>query len=197
MLEKRGVFEVTRYTNSLLEQEVDNLQQYQRCAFIIVDGTTVVKDETEEQITTKTKNFLIKNLDFEERKVNKELDKCHLLGKAKDGKQSTIIRFKSHPFRASVYASRSNIQNRKKLKLKLSLTKRRIKIINYAHKITEPLPEVKFADADVNGNLKIHLHKQREGKYTFPFNSIDSLHDIFRKFGWPLPNNDVSADEDV
>ena len=50
----------------------------------------------EEQMTAKTKNFLIKNLGFEERKVNEELDKCHRLGKAKDGKQSTIIRFKSH-----------------------------------------------------------------------------------------------------
>ena len=72
-----------------------------------------------------------------------------------------------------------------------------MKIINYAHRITELVPEVKFAYADVNGNLKIHLHEQREGKYTFPFNSIDSLHNIFRKFGWPLPNNDVSDDEDV
>ena len=35
---------------------------------------TPVKDETEEQITTKTKNFFIKNLGFEERKVNEELD---------------------------------------------------------------------------------------------------------------------------
>ena len=33
----------------------------------------------EEQITTKTKNFLIKNLGFEERKVNEELEKCHRL----------------------------------------------------------------------------------------------------------------------
>ena len=80
----------------------------------------------------------------------------------------------------------------KKLKVKLSLTKHRTKIINYAHsRITESVPEVKIAYADVNGNLKIHLHEQREGKYTFPFNSIDSLHNIFRKFGWPLPNNDV------
>ena len=140
---------------------------------------------------------MIKNLGFEERKVNEELDKCHRLGKAKDGKQSTIIRFKSHSFRASVYASRNNIQNKKKLKVKLSLTKRRTKIINYAHRITESVPEVMFAYADVNGNLKIRLHEQREGKYTFPFNSIDSLHNIFRKCGWPLPNNDVSDDEDV
>ena len=145
----------------------------------------------------KTKNFLIKNIGFEERKVHEELDKCHRLGKANDGKQSTIIRFKSHSFLTSVYASRSKIENKKKLKVKLSLTKRRTKIINYAHTITEPVPEVKFAYADVNGNLKISLHEQREGKYTFPFNSIDSLHDIFRKFGWPLPNSDVTDDEDV
>ena len=52
MLEKRvleleGVLEVTRNANSLLEQEVDNLQQYQRRACIIVDDITPVKDETE------------------------------------------------------------------------------------------------------------------------------------------------------
>ena len=154
--------------------------------------------ETEEQITAKTKIFLIKKLGFKEGKVNEELNKCHRLGKAKDGKQSTIIRFKSHSFRASVYASRNNIQNKKTLKVKWWLAKRRTtKIINYAIRITESVPEVKFAYADVNGNLKIRLHEQREGKYTFPFNSTDSLHNIFRKFGWPLPNNDISDDEDV
>ena len=114
MLEKRvleleSVLEVTRNANNLLKQEVDNLQQYQCRACIIVDGITPVKDETEEQITAKTKDFLIKNLGFEERKVNEELHKCHRLGKAKDGRQSTIIKFKSHSFRTSVYASRSKI----------------------------------------------------------------------------------------
>ena len=123
MLEKRvleleSVLEVTRNANSLLKQEVDNLQQYQRRTCNIVDGITPVKDEMEKQMTAKTKNFLIKNLGFEERKVNEELDKCHRLGKAKDGKQSTIIRFKSHSFRGSVYASRNNIQNKKKLEVK-------------------------------------------------------------------------------
>ena len=122
-IELEGVLVVTRNANSLLEQEVDNLQQYQRRTCIIVDSITPVKDETEEQITKKTKNFLIKNLGFEERKVNEELDKCHRLGKAKDGKQPTIIRFKFHSFRASVYASRNNIQNKKKLKVKIIINK--------------------------------------------------------------------------
>ena len=97
VLELEGVLEVARNANNLLEQEVDNLQQYQRRACIVVDGITPVKDETEEQITAKT-SFLIKNFGFEERKVNEELGKCHRLGKTKDGKQSTIIRLKSHSF---------------------------------------------------------------------------------------------------
>ena len=101
MLEKRvlkldGAVEVTRDANSLLKQEVDHLQQYHCHACIIVDGITPVQDETEEQITAKTKNFLIKNLGFEERKVNEKLNKCHCLGKAKDGKQSTIMQFRFH-----------------------------------------------------------------------------------------------------
>ena len=43
--------------NSLLEQERDNLQQYQCRACIIVNNITLVKDETEEQIMTKTKSL--------------------------------------------------------------------------------------------------------------------------------------------
>ena len=31
----------------------------------------------------------------------------------------------------------------------------------------------------------------------FPFNIIDSSHDILGKFGLPLPSDDVSDDEDV
>ena len=73
VLELESVLEVTRNANSLLKQELDNLQQYQCRACIIVDGITPVKHEMEEQMTAKTKNFLIKNLGFEERKVSEEL----------------------------------------------------------------------------------------------------------------------------
>ena len=72
-----------------------------------------------------------------------------------------------------------------------------MKIINYAHRITESVLQSKLAYAYVNGNLKICLHEQREGKYMFPFNSIDSLHNTFRKSVWPLPNMDISDDEDL
>ena len=42
VLELEDVSEVTRNANSLLEQEVDNFQQYQCYAFIIVDSITHV-----------------------------------------------------------------------------------------------------------------------------------------------------------
>ena len=58
MLEKRvleleGVLGVTRNANSLLEQEIDNLQQYQRHACIIVNGISPVRarlDETQSEL---------------------------------------------------------------------------------------------------------------------------------------------------
>ena len=106
---------------------------------------------------TKKKQLLtvIKNLGFEEKKTNEELDKFHRLQKAKDRKQSTIIRFKSDSFGASAYASRSNTQNREKNKTQIIINKTQIIIINYAYTITELVPGVKFAYVDVNGNLKI------------------------------------------
>ena len=97
------------------------------------------------------KNFIIKSHGFEEGKVHEELDNCHHLRKSKNKKPFTIIRSKSLLFRASVYANRGNIQNKKKQKVKLLLIKRRAKIINYALIGTEPVPEVEFAFADANG----------------------------------------------
>ena len=60
MFEKRvlkleGVLEVTRNANSLLEQEVNNLQQYQRRACIIADGTTPVKMKRKNKLRQKQK----------------------------------------------------------------------------------------------------------------------------------------------
>ena len=89
-------------------------------------------------------------------------------------------------------------QHTKQEKIKSQIIiKHTTKIINYTHRITELVPEVKFAYADVSSNLKICLHEQREDKCMFPFSNIDNLHNIFRKFDQPLPNNDVSDDDNV
>ena len=46
----------------------------------------------------KSIKVLVKNLNFSEREVDIELDKCHRWGPSRDGKQSTIARFRSHVF---------------------------------------------------------------------------------------------------
>ena len=80
-----------------------NLQQYQRRPYIVVDGIKPAGGETEDQIKQKVRNVLSKNLAFYEERVDSKVDKCHRLGKPKSEKQSTIICFKTHSFRAAVY----------------------------------------------------------------------------------------------
>ena len=46
---------------------------------------------------------MVKNLNFSEEKVDIKLDKYHRLGPTRDGKQSTIVRFRSHTLKEKVY----------------------------------------------------------------------------------------------
>ena len=80
-------------------------------------------------------------------------------------KQKTIFNYKIQISVILSFCLCKQKQQTKQEKVKLSLKIHRTKIINYPHTITEPVPEVKFAYADVNGNLKICLHEPREGKY--------------------------------
>ena len=59
----------------------------------------------------------------------------------------------------------------------------------YAHSVTENIPELTFAFADVDRNLKNWLNGQKEGEYTISFASINSLHDIFEKFCCAIQND--------
>ena len=70
---------VSKNDNKLLSQEVDDLHQYQRREYIILDGITPSEHETTEEITRKAKNVMVKNLNFSEEEVVIELDKCHRL----------------------------------------------------------------------------------------------------------------------
>ena len=115
---------VTKNVNKLLSQAVDDLQQYQRKACVILDGITPSEHETMEEITKKAKNAMVKNQNFSEEEVDIKLDKCHRLGPTRDGKLSTIVRFRTHAFKEKVYQKQKEIKG-KKIKLRLSLTKHR------------------------------------------------------------------------
>ena len=181
---------IAQNTNTLLEKEVDDLHQYQQRACIVVDGIQPEDNETEDQIKHKVRNVLTKNLSFEANQVDNEIDKCHHLGKPNRGKQSTIIRFRTHAFRAAVYQKRKTITNNK-LKVKLSLTKKRTKTLTQAYKMVESNQQVKFVFADINGNLKLRLNQPIEhNKYTYMFDTIVDLEDLFERFGSDIPEYD-------
>ena len=181
---------IAQNTNTLPEKEVDDLHQYQRRACIVVDGIQPEDNETENQIKHKVRNVLTKNLGFEANQVDNEIDKCHRLGKPNRGKQFTIIRFRTHAFRAAVYQKRKTITNNK-FKVKLSLTKKRTKTITQAYKMVESNQQVKFVFADINGNLKLRLNQPIEhNKYTYTFETIVDLEDLFERFGWDIPEYD-------
>ena len=55
---------------------------------------------------------MVKNLIFSEEEVDIELDKCHRLGPTRDGKQSTVVRFRSHAFKKKVYQKRKEIKEK-------------------------------------------------------------------------------------
>ena len=65
---------VTKNVNKLLSQAVDDLQQYQRKACVILDGITPSEHETMEEITKKAKNAMVKNQNFSEEEVDIKLD---------------------------------------------------------------------------------------------------------------------------
>ena len=161
---------VTKSVNKLLSQEMGDLHQYQRRACVILDGIAPSGHETTEEITRKAKNVMVKNLNFSEEEVDIELDKCHRLGPTRDGKQSTIVRFRSHAFKEKAYQKLRKIKG-KKIKVKFSLTKHRTRTIKYAHQITEKNAEVKFVYADMNGNLKLRLHNSIGKKCVYEFKS--------------------------
>ena len=53
---------------------MDDLQQYQRKACVILDGITPSEHETMEEITKKAKNAMVKNQNFSEEEVDIKLD---------------------------------------------------------------------------------------------------------------------------
>ena len=166
---------------------MDDLHQYQRTACIILDGITPSEHETTEEVIRKAKNVIVKNLNFSEEEVDRELDKCQRLGPTRDGKQSTIVRLRSHAFKEKVHWKRKEIKG-KKIKIKLSFTKRRTRTIKYVHQITENNAEVNLVYADMNGNLKLlRLHNSIGNKYVYEFKSKEELYELFNTFEWEIP----------
>ena len=92
--------------------------------------------------------------------------KCYQIGPPTNGEQSIIVKFKSQNFRSRVYEQRKDIKN-EKTKVKLSLTKKRTIILNYA--LGTNSDKSNFAFPDANGNLKIRITELVNHKSFFSF----------------------------
>ena len=74
---------VAKSINSLLEKEVDDLQQYQRRACFVANRIRPAAGETEDQIKEKMQSVLVKCLGFDEERHDSKIDKCQILEKPK------------------------------------------------------------------------------------------------------------------
>ena len=78
-----------------------------------------------------------------------------------------------------------------KRKLKCLKVPLRTKTLTQAYKMVESNQQVKFVFADINGNLKLRLNQPIEhNKYTYTFDTIVDLEDLFERFGWDIPKYD-------
>ena len=108
------------------------------------------------------------------------------MGATRNGKQSAVVRFRSHAFKEKVYQKRKEIKGQK-IKVKLSLTKPQKRTIKYAHQITENNAEISFVYADMNSNLKLRLPNNIGKKCVYEFKSKEELHKLFNKSDWEIP----------
>ena len=138
-----------------------------------------------------------KHLQISKEEIDRQVDKYQRIGRKNEGgTQATILKFKSHFFKESVYHARKKIKNRK-VKIKIFLTKKMRKILSYAHQATANIPNEDFPYADINGNLKLRLKENSNNKKVFTFKDNEELHSLFEKFDWELPVDNEDANEVV
>ena len=124
--------EVSSHVNSVLERQVDDLQQYSRRYSIILDNVPAKKNEKNEDLEREVKDILIKNFKLEAKCLDSEFDKTHRIGKVnEDNNQPIIVRFKSHSFRSNLYVDRKKHQGKRgsNYKLRVALTCKRRKLL--------------------------------------------------------------------
>ena len=184
---------VTKHVNTLLSNEVDNLQQYQRRSCVVIAGLQSSQEETPGDVYKQAENVLVRDLNLDREEIGYEIDKCHRIGPVKDdGTQDTIIRFRSHNFRERVYIRRKKNKNTA-IKVKLSLTKKRRNTLKYAYKIQNQVTNVDFFYADIHGNLKFRLKKPINNKTIYNFTDQDDLKETLLKLGYSI--NDAIDNE--
>lgn len=189
VLESR--LEVSQNANTLLSNEVDNLQQYSRRNCLIVSGIPVKNKETEKELKEQLQKEL-HDLNINPNQFENEYDKMHRIGKKDGNKQNLIIRFRSHQFPSNIYYNRKLIKNRT-VKVKPSLTKRRTDMLREAEEMSRNCAAVHFCFVDFNGTMKIRLHKKFKDRFVHNIDDLDELYTLLNLVS--EEEDDYDADE--
>ena len=183
--------EVSHQVNQVLRKEIDNLtealdnqEQYSRRSCLVIDGITPNKTESPEQLRDKIMNLTTNHLANQSVHPDDfifDFDKCHRIGPIKDNKQTVIVKFRSNAFRGKLYKAKKSTP--KGIKFRVSLTKRRINLLEHANKKVADIENIKFAYADINGNTKLLLNERTEyGKWTRSFKDEEELDEILSEY---------------
>ena len=162
---------IASHVSDLLHEKIDDLQQYSRRNCLILDGLPVTTNESISDLKVKVRETVINDLNIDSAEFDNEFDKTHRIGPVSVGQnQKVIVRFKSHSFRSKIYRVRKECA-RRDLKVRLSLTKRRQNLLNFAQTHLQDEPNFKFVYADEDGNLKVRTKDPVGRKFVFSFKS--------------------------
>ena len=162
-----GLASASHVTSVLQEQltaKTDELEMYSRRSCIVLTGLCKEQSENfsklkEDVLETSCETGISKE------EISNNIDKLHRIGKTnKNNPQNTIVKFRSHSFKEKIYSKRKAVKQRD-VKIKPSLTKNRIELLENTNTLITDNPGTNFLFkyADVHRNLKNRLKDARNG----------------------------------
>lgn len=170
VMQLEGSLAVAGHVNTVLRDQIDDLQQYQRRSCLVIEGIPLDGEETTQKLRGKVETIVTTKLgdgSVVKEEFNDHYDKCHRIGKVKNSQQPVIVKFKTDSFREYLYRQRKKTPAG--VKFKVSLTKKRIELLEIAESMSKDFEQIKFAYADPNGNTKFMLRFPYKRKWTLPF----------------------------
>ena len=157
----------------------DDQEQYSRRPCLVFEGLNSVDDDNKnlsQEIVNVVRNELNIKISGD------DIDKSHPIKEIKENRY--IVKFTKHSMAETIYKHRKKLIKKKEdktnqpIKIKLSLTRRRQELLEYASKVTDNYSPIYFIYTDINGNLKIRLRESIKNGVVFSFNSKTELAEI-------------------
>ena len=149
---------ISKLVLTLLSEKINDQEQYSRRPCLVFEGMNNV-DEDNKELSQEIANIVRNELNV--KITGDDVDKSHPINKTKENKY--IVKFTKHSTAETIYKQRKKLTKKKKgkinppIKIKVSLTRRRQKLLEYATKVTHDYSLIRFIYTDINGNIKIHL----------------------------------------